>query len=79
MDFAARKQVLEARRLALAGHLLEVEHALDAPMPKDWEDRSSERQGDEVLETLGLSQRYRQWLLEPPQRLRIIGILLRSS
>lgn len=56
MDFAARKQALEARRVALAGHLLEVEHALDAPMPKDWEDRSSERQGDEVLETLGLNE-----------------------
>lgn len=56
MDFAARKQTLETRRVALAGHLLEVEHALDAPMPKDWEDRSSERQGDEVLETLGLHE-----------------------
>ena len=31
----------------------DIEHALDAPMPKDWEDRSSERQGDEVLEALG--------------------------
>ncbi|CUH88470.1 regulatory protein, yteA family [Phaeobacter sp. CECT 5382] len=56
MDFAARKQSLEARRKALTGHLLEVEHALDAPMSKDWEDRSSERQGDEVLETLGLNE-----------------------
>ncbi|MGR3623879.1 TraR/DksA family transcriptional regulator [Pseudophaeobacter sp.] len=56
MDFAARRQVLETRRKALAGHLVEVEHALDAPMPKDWEDRSSERQGDEVLETLGLNE-----------------------
>ena len=56
MNFAARKQALEARRVALAGHLLEVEHVLDAPMPKDWEDRSSERQGDEVLETLGLNE-----------------------
>ncbi|MEQ3677058.1 TraR/DksA family transcriptional regulator [Pseudophaeobacter sp.] len=56
MDFAARKDALETRRLALAGHLREVEHALDAPMPKDWEDRSSERQGDEVLEALGLNE-----------------------
>ena len=56
MDFAARKEALERRRIALAGHLREVEHALDAPMPKDWEDRSSERQGDEVLESLGLHE-----------------------
>ncbi|MFC4213775.1 TraR/DksA family transcriptional regulator [Pseudophaeobacter arcticus] len=56
MDFTERKQALEARRVALAGHLREVEHTLDAPMPKDWEDRSSERQGDEVLETLGLNE-----------------------
>ncbi len=56
MNFAARKETLETRRIALAGHLREVEHALDAPMPQDWEARSSERQGDEVLETLGLHE-----------------------
>lgn len=56
MEYAIRKQALEGRRQALTGHLREVEHALDAPMPKDWEDRSSERQGDEVLEALGLSE-----------------------
>lgn len=56
MDFLVRKQSLEARRKALAGHLLEVEHALDAPVSQDWEDRSSERQGDEVLESLGLNE-----------------------
>lgn len=53
MTIQQRKETLEARRAALTGHLVEVEHTLDAPMPKDWEDRSSERQGDEVLERLG--------------------------
>ncbi|UWQ59544.1 TraR/DksA family transcriptional regulator [Leisingera caerulea] len=53
MDLSTRKQALEARRAELTGHLSEVEHTLDAPMPKDWEDRASERQGDEVLESLG--------------------------
>ncbi len=53
MTIQQRKETLEARRNVLTGHLVEVEHALDAPMPKDWEDRSSERQGDEVLERLG--------------------------
>ncbi|MBE1297110.1 TraR/DksA family transcriptional regulator [Phycobacter azelaicus] len=56
MTFENRKQTLEARRTALTAHLVEVEHELDAPMPKDWEDRSSERQGDEVLERLGQAE-----------------------
>ncbi|KIC14805.1 TraR/DksA family transcriptional regulator [Leisingera sp. ANG-Vp] len=56
MDLSTRKQALEARRAELTGHLSAVEQALDAPMPKDWEDRSSERQGDEVLESLGLAE-----------------------
>jgi RNA polymerase-binding transcription factor DksA len=34
----------------------EIEDALDAPMPTDWEDRASERQGDEVLEALGQAE-----------------------
>lgn len=53
MDIEAQEKILRARRAELAGELSDIEHALDAPMPKDWEDRSSERQGDEVLEALG--------------------------
>ena len=53
MNIRAQDQVLRARRAELTGELSDIEHALDAPMPKDWEDRSSERQGDEVLEALG--------------------------
>ncbi|MEL6169570.1 MAG: TraR/DksA C4-type zinc finger protein [Pseudomonadota bacterium] len=49
-DMAAR---LAARRNELAAALAEIEDALDNPQPKDWEDRSSERQGDEVLEARG--------------------------
>ncbi|EBA15498.1 hypothetical protein RSK20926_14811 [Roseobacter sp. SK209-2-6] len=56
MDLLQYKQVLSARRKALTGHLVEVEHDLDAPQPSDWEDRASERQGDEVLERLGLKE-----------------------
>lgn len=56
MDLAARKNTLKTRRQELAGHLIEVEQELDQEMPKDWEDRSSERQGDEVLESLGLAE-----------------------
>jgi len=53
MDSDAQKQRLLSRRAELAGHLSDVEHALDETPSKDWEDRSSERQGDEVLEALG--------------------------
>lgn len=53
MDINVQKQTLLLRRAELSGDLTDIEKALDAPMPKDWEDRASERQGDEVLEALG--------------------------
>lgn len=53
MNTAEQKQILTTRRAELTGHLMETEHSLDEAPPKDWEDRSSERQGDEVLESLG--------------------------
>lgn len=56
MDIAACKQALIDRRAALSAHLQDVEHSLDEPPSKDWEDRSSERQGDEVLEALGKTE-----------------------
>lgn len=57
MDTAIQKQVLMARRAKLAGDMFEIEDQLDDPPSKDWEDRASERQGDEVLEALGNSDR----------------------
>lgn len=53
VDVTAQKEVLVRRRKELVGDLAHIEHTLDEPMPTDWEDRSSERQGDEVLEALG--------------------------
>lgn len=53
MDVTATKELLLKRRAELTGALAEIEDKLDDPMPKDWEDRASERQGDEVLEALG--------------------------
>lgn len=47
------KQTLLARRAEITEHLTEVEDQLDDEPPKDWEDRASERQGDEVLQALG--------------------------
>lgn len=57
MTHDTRKAHLLARRAELVGDMKEIEEALDAPLPSDWEDRASERQGDEVLESLGLAER----------------------
>ena len=53
MDLKAQRQALQMRRQALTTHLSDVEDSLDETPSKDWEDRASERQGDEVLESLG--------------------------
>ena len=53
----AAKDILLARRAELLGNLERIEDQLDDPMPKDWEDAASERQGDEVLTALGQSDR----------------------
>lgn len=53
MNLGRQHQILTARRRELVKHLRVVEHQLDAPAPRDFEDYSSERQGDEVLEALG--------------------------
>lgn len=53
MDLQKQKRVLLERRQKLTSHLTEVEKSLDETPSRDWEDRSSERQGDEVLESLG--------------------------
>ena len=48
--------ILLARRAELVATLDRIEDALDDEPPKDWEDRASERQGDEVLEALGATE-----------------------
>ena len=53
MDVEAQKQILLDRRKKLTAHLTKMESSLDETPSKDWEDRSTERQGDEVLESLG--------------------------
>ncbi|ABV92557.1 transcriptional regulator [Dinoroseobacter shibae DFL 12 = DSM 16493] len=53
MDITAFEKTLRARRAEIVGDLARIEDALDDTPPKDWEDRASERQGDEVLEALG--------------------------
>ncbi|MHA3916152.1 TraR/DksA family transcriptional regulator [Halovulum sp. GXIMD14793] len=54
-DIAKRKAQLEQRLADLDNRLHEIEDTLDQPVPKDFEDRASEREEDEVLETMGQS------------------------
>ncbi len=56
MDTTTHQAALRERRAELARHLEKVEQTLDETPSKDWEDRSSERQGDEVLESLGQAE-----------------------
>ncbi len=56
MNLETVKTTLLDRRKALSAHLDHVEDALDETPPPDWEDRASERQGDEVLERLGIAE-----------------------
>src|SRR5574343_737375 len=48
-----RKQALEARLAQLQGRLAGIEAELDSHDEKDWEELAVEREGDEVLESLG--------------------------
>lgn len=53
LDLEVIERKLKKRRAELLGELREIADALDDAPPQDWEDRSAERQGDEVLEALG--------------------------
>ncbi len=53
MDVEAYRRRLEDRRDELRRRLGRIEADLDTEPPKDWEDRATEREGDEVLEDLG--------------------------
>ncbi|MEL6318093.1 MAG: TraR/DksA family transcriptional regulator [Pseudomonadota bacterium] len=53
IDVAHYKAALLAREAELEHRLDDIEDALDETPPQDWEDRATEREGDEVLEGLG--------------------------
>ena len=52
-QIASAKARLERRLHELEHRLDDIEHDLDAPAPADFEERATEREGDEVLEELG--------------------------
>lgn len=53
MNLNNQKTALLTRRAELLGDLAEIEDQLDDEPSKDWDDRATERQGDEVLQALG--------------------------
>lgn len=57
MDIARYDRQLRERKAELDRRLAKIEADLDAPANPDSEERASERENDEVLESLGLSGR----------------------
>lgn len=53
IDIEKQKARLLARKAELQARLVKIEDELDDPVSPDIEDRSVERQGDEVLEAMG--------------------------
>ncbi|WP_147124983.1 TraR/DksA family transcriptional regulator [Shimia ponticola] len=54
IDMTAAKTRIQTRIAQLDTRLHVIEHELDTPKSKDWEDQAVEREGDEVIEQLGL-------------------------
>ncbi len=52
---ATRKAALVAQKAATEGRLAAIEEELESHQNPDWEDLAAEREGDEVLETSGLT------------------------
>lgn len=52
-----RKATLEARRADLTDRVSRIGTELDGHDEKDWEEQAVEREGDEVLEDLGMAAR----------------------
>lgn len=55
IDTAKYRDILEARLAELQARLAEIDTALDSHQSKDWEELATERESDEVLETMGSS------------------------
>lgn len=53
-SIASRKAGLESRLATLRARLHDIEEELDSHDSKDWSEMATEREGDEVLESLGV-------------------------
>lgn len=58
MDLTAIKTKLQARLGELNAHIHQIEETLDAHHNPDWSELAVEREGDEVLEGLGLQNQH---------------------
>lgn len=56
MDIQHFQDLLTSRAVYLENSLNEIEATLDIEPSKDFEDRATEREGDEVLERLGTAE-----------------------
>ena len=54
-ETAAMKTLLEARKAELTARLAGIEAELESHEAKDWEEQAVEREGDEVLEGMGVN------------------------
>jgi len=54
-QIALRKAQLEARLAALQARMAEIDAELESHDARDWEELAVEREGDEVLEGMGVS------------------------
>lgn len=55
-NIAERRAQIEARKAELIAHITEIRETLEAPAPKDFAERASEREDDEMLEHLGAAE-----------------------
>lgn len=55
VPISKRKEQLETRLTDLQGRLLHISEELDSHNAQDWEELAVEREGDEVLEGMGVS------------------------
>ncbi|GKY89489.1 TraR/DksA family transcriptional regulator [Sinisalibacter aestuarii] len=55
VDTVKYRGVLETRLAELKARLQEIDETLDSHQSRDWEELATEREGDEVLESMGTS------------------------
>ena len=68
-----RKTALETRLALLNARIGEIETELDSHQSKDWEDLATEREGDEVLESMGNSAQAEIRMIEAALRRIALG------
>lgn len=61
---ATRKAQLQTRLEELRGRLDTIERELDSHQSQDWEELATEREGDEVLESMGTSGQHEMRMIE---------------